>query len=175
MWRWLPVVSVLATVPSIHSVARAQAYQPTYARATGPQLVAVYISSSWCVGNRAPGLHDAIDSLKVMLSRRAQASGRQFRMVGVALDWAPDSGVAYLRGFGAFDEVVAGMNWINAAAERFIWADSAGQPNIPQVVVYQQTIAAAADRITFGPPVVLARIHGGDIIVNWVHDGAPIP
>ena len=175
MRHYLPLAAALSATVSIHSVASAQAYQPKDSLASGPQLVAVFISSSWCSGNRAPGFHEAIDSLKVILARRAQASGRQFRMVGAALDWMPDSGVAYLKRFGAFDEVVAGLNWTNSAAERYIWSDTAGTPHVPQVVVYEQTIVSEKDRVIFGPIHVLKRIHGGDVIVSWVHDGAPTP
>ena len=73
-------------------------------------------------------VHEAIDSLKVILARRAQASGRQFRIVGASIDWVPDSGVAYLRGFGAFNEAVASLNWTNSAAQRYILGGQRRQP-----------------------------------------------
>jgi len=154
---------------------QAQGYQPSYDNPRGPELVAVYISASTCVGNRAPGLHEALDSLKLILQARARAAGAVFRMVGVALDWAPDSGVAYLRGFGAFDELNVGRNWFNLGAERWIWSDSSATSDIPQVVVYEQTIAMAPRRVEFSTPHVLKRVFGGDKIVEWVRGGAAVP
>ena len=136
---YLLVVTAFVLAPS---AATAQRYRPSLADPKGSELIAVYISASWCVGNRAPGLHEAIDSLKLMLQRRAHRAGRQFRVVGVALDWNADSGFAYLKEFGAFDEVVVGMNWDNLAAERYIWADSGATPTVPQVLVYEQTVTA---------------------------------
>jgi hypothetical protein len=132
------------------------------------------MSSSTCAGNRAPGLHQAVDSLKLLLQARAAASGQQFRVVGVALDWSPDSGFAYLRQFGAFDELDVGRNWFGLGVERFIWADTTARPTIPQVVIYEQDIAPAG-RAVFGRANVLKRVLGGDSIVTWVRSGAPIP
>ena len=154
---------------------QAQGYQPSHSNPRGPELVAVYISSSTCVGNRAPGLHEALDTLKLILQARARAAGAVFRMVGVALDWAPDSGLAYLRGFGAFDELNLGRNWFNLGAERWIWSDSSATSNIPQVVIYEQTIAMAPTRVEFSTPHVVKRVYGGDKIVEWVRGGAAVP
>lgn len=154
----------------------AQGYAPAFPNPQGtPQLVAVYISSSNCVGNRAPGLHQAIDSLKLLLQARASATGRQFRAVGVALDWSPDSGLAYLRQFGAFDELDIGRNWFGLGVERFIWADSTARPVIPQIVIYEQELSPGPGRARFGPPSVLRRVLGGDSIVTWVRAGALVP
>lgn len=153
----------------------AQQYVPTFPSPRGTQLVAVYISNSTCVGNRAPGLREAIDSLKLLLRARAAAEGRQFRAVGVALDWSPDSGLAYLGHFGAFDELDVGRNWFGLGVERFIWADSTVPPNIPQVVVYLQDVALGTGRPVFGQPTVLKRVFGGSAIVTWVRSGAALP
>ena len=99
-------------------------------------------------------------------------------MIGVALDWATDSGLAYLREFGRFDEIAVGRNWFNLVAERFIWSDSTAQGSIPQVLVYEQTTtpgARGARRPTIGPAHVIKRVYGGAPIVEWVQRCAPIP
>ncbi len=110
-----------------------------------------------------------------MLQRRAQAAGRQFRMIGVAIDWSPDSGLAYLKEFGEFDELVVGRNWFNIAAERFVWADTTAISGIPQLLVYEQTVTPGQRRVGFSASHVVKRVGGGDKIVQWVRDGAPIP
>jgi hypothetical protein len=170
-------LAVLTTVGMNLLAARlqAQGYQPSYANPHGTELVAVYISFTHCVGNTASGLHEALDSLKVILAARARAAGREFRMVGVALDWEPDSGLAYLRGFGAFDELDVGRNWYNLGAERWIWSDSSATTNVPQVVVYEQTITPAGRHVTFSTPHVVKRVFGGTKIVEWVRAGAATP
>ena len=55
MRRYVPVGLLLSALLSVHSTARAQAYQPKDTLANGPQLVAIFISASWCPGNRAAG------------------------------------------------------------------------------------------------------------------------
>ena len=152
--------------------AQGQRYEPTYANPRGSELVAVYISSSTCIGNRQPGLREAIEAAKLRLAQRAKAEGRTFRAIGVALDWEPDSGLAYLREFGQFDELVVGSNWFNLGATTLIFADSSGRPSIPQLLVYERTIDTSNPRrLHFGQPRVLQRIVAGDSIVALVNDG----
>jgi hypothetical protein len=172
MWRRLNVLAVSTLLLVGGAQAQVPVYTPTYANPFGSELVAVYISSSHCVGNLAPGLREAVEQAKVRLGARAKAEGRTFRAVGVALDWAPDSGLAYLRGFGQFDELVIGSNWFNVAATMLIFADSTGVPSIPQLIVYERTINVSNPRrLQFGQPRVLRRVVGGDSIVVRVKDG----
>jgi len=167
------VLAFGATVFLIAAPLGAQAsYTPTYENPRASELVAVYISSSWCVGNRAAGLHEAIEAAKLRFAQRAKAEGRTFRAVGVALDWAPDSGLAYLREFGQFDELVVGSNWFNLGATVLVFGDSAGRPTIPQLLVYERTINTSNPRrLAFGAPHVLYRVAGGDSIVIRVKEG----
>jgi hypothetical protein len=147
-------------------------YTPAFDDPRGSELLAVYVSSSWCIGNRAPGLHEAIEAAKLRLAQRAKTEGRTFRAVGIALDWAPDSALAYLREFGQFDELVLGSNWFNLGATTLIWGDSTGLPGIPQLLVYERTINTSNPRrLALGAPHVLYRIIGGDSIVVRVKDG----
>jgi hypothetical protein len=165
----LAALASLVTAPI-----RAQGhYTPSYANPRGSELVAVYISSSRCIGNRAPGLHEAIEAAKQQLAQRARSEGRTFRAVGVALDWEPDTGLAYLREFGQFDELVVGSNWFNLGATSLVFGDSAGRPSIPQLLVYERTIDTSNPRrLAFGPSHVLYRVAGGDSIVVLVRQGA---
>jgi hypothetical protein len=165
------VITLLAS----NAPAQAPHYQPTGAYPHGPELVMAYISSTWCQGNRAPGLHQAVDSLKLRLAAWAQAHTMTFRAVGVAIDWAPDSGVAYLKEFGKFDELVVGSNWFNLGAVAFIWADSTAPRSIPQVLVYRHDVVPGKNRVTIGTPQILKRVQGGDQVVQWVRAGAPLP
>jgi len=152
-----------------------QKYRPAFKNLSGPEVVAVFISSTWCVGNRAPGLHEAIERAKLLLRERARGDSKGFRAVGVALDWHPDSGRAYLREFGEFDELALGSNWFGLAPETYIWADTAARAAIPQFVVYERTVQPAGRRIAFQPRRVRIRVYGGPEIVEWAQAGARIP
>ena len=170
-------VALLSTAALLASPTHSQAshYQPSYDTPHGPELVLAYISSSNCVGNRAPGLHEAVDSLKLLLGSWARQHQMTFRAVGIALDWPTDSGLAYLKEFGQFDELVVGSNWFNLGAESLIWADSMAPPSIPQVLVYRHDIDLGEHRVTITTPQELKRVYGGDKIVEWARSGAPMP
>ncbi len=149
----------------------AQSYEPTYAEPTGHELVMVYLGATSCVPCRSPEMPRVLDSLKVILQRRAAAQGRQFRAVIVALDWVPDSGLILAREDGRWDEINTGRNWFSLGAAQFVWADSTVTPSIPQVVVYEQDLTVGA-RVEVGPAHVLKRIHAADAIFRWVRQGA---
>jgi hypothetical protein len=138
-----PVLSI--TLLASNARAQAPHYQRKGADPHAPELVMAYISSTWCIGNRAPGLHQAVDSLKLLLAAWAQAHNMTFRAVGVAIDWAPDSGLAYLKEFGNFDELVVGSNWFNLGATAFVWADTTARPVIPQVLVVRHDVMPGKD------------------------------
>ena len=67
------------------------------------------------VGAGFPG---AVESPKPHVHRQARETGRQFRAVAVSLDWKPDEALAFLEGFGEFDEVTLGGNWVGEGAAR---------------------------------------------------------
>ena len=171
-----PLITVVCALALANSASLAQAprYSPTNANPNGPELVMTYISSSWCIGNRAPGLHEAVDSLKLLLANWAHQHDMTFRAVGVALDWQPDSGLVYLAEFGKFDELNVGSNWFNLSAATFIWGDTSSAPSIPQVLVYRHDISSTKNRVTVGKPVLLKRVQGGDQVVAWARSGAPL-
>ncbi len=173
MQRLSASISVMTLLLAQGASAQARRYEPAYANPRGSELVAVYISSSWCIGNRVAGLREAIEAAKLRLADRTRAEGRTFRAVGVALDWEPDTGLAYLREFGQFDELVVGSNWFNLGATTLIFADSTGRPTIPQLLIYERTIDTSNPRrLQFGPPRVMQRVVGGDSIVVRVKDGS---
>lgn len=171
MARYFIVAVCALVLAHTTSLAQAPRYEPTNASPNGPELVMTYISSSWCIGNRAPGLHEAVDSLKLLLADWAHRHNMTFRAVGVALDWEPDSGWAYLAEFGRFDELDVGSNWFNLGAALLIWADTTAAPRIPQVLVYRHDIRSTKDRVTVGKPLLLKRVEGGDEVVAWARGG----
>jgi len=149
-------------------------YRPSGRTPGGAELVAVYVSSTFCIGSRAEGLHEAVEKVKLILSERASEGGVGFRAVGVALDWHTDSGKAYLDEFGAWDEIAVGSNWFGMGPEILIWGDTSARSSIPQLVVYEHDVFPAGSEVTFTPRRYLKRVYGADAIVTWVRDGAQI-
>jgi hypothetical protein len=86
-------------------------YTPPHQSETGPQLVMVYIGSASCAGSNQPALPRAVERLKLRLAGYAKHEAMSFTAIGIALDWAPHSGMEHLEKFGRFDEVAAGYNW----------------------------------------------------------------
>ena len=151
------------------------AYTPRAELPTGRQVVVVYVGMTGCGASRDPELRGAVRRMKPALARQAAARGTALSINGVALDWAPDSGVAYLRGLGAWDEMTVGNNWANLAAERHIWTAPGTPPAIPQVLVYERTVTAGERGLTFTGERRVARFAGVPEITAWVARGAPLP
>ena len=164
------------------SLGDAQEYEPDFELPESAELIVVYIATSNCVGNLYPRLDSAIHQMKIVLSKRAEASGIGFGAIGVAAQWSVEDGLAYLlegesnagkKDFGAWDEVHAGRNWINASAINYIWREIQGRPAVPQVVVLERTILTGS-RIEVGPDQFLARYVGSEEIVAWVDNAMPL-
>jgi hypothetical protein len=150
-------------------------YAPAKLLPAGNQLVAVFIGATHVGASRGSELAAAIREMKPILARHASAAGRPLSLVGVALDWDTDHGIAFLRELGRWDEVIAGNNWLNLGAEQHIWRAEGGRPAIPQLIIYEREISGELKGLEFGPNRLLRRIVGTDSITAWVRGGAAIP
>jgi len=103
-------------------------YAPRHTLPTGRQFLVVYVGLTGCGASRDPELKRAVRRMKPLVARQADSLGRALSIAGVALDWQADSGAAYLRSLGAWDEMVVGNNWVNLGAERYIWGERGGRP-----------------------------------------------
>jgi hypothetical protein len=139
------------------------------------QLVAVLISSSHCIGNQYPGFLTSVDSMNRSLATRAKTQGLWFIAVGVSTDWAPDSGMTYLRSLSAFNEVTVGDNWFNLGVAHYVLPDSLGHLSVPQVLLIQRDFTSEERSFQFGPDRIISRHVGAQDIVRWVNDGTPLP
>jgi hypothetical protein len=138
----------------------------------GRQLVAVYVGGSEAMGS--PSFVDAVRGMKPALARQAAARGLPLAIIGVALDWEVERGLANLRSMGAWDEIILGNNWINVGAQHYLWQRPDGRPSTPQVILFERTITPRDSTIEFGVERRLAGYTGGEII-EWVRRGAPLP
>ena len=101
--------------------------------------------------------------MKTAFEKVADEQGWSYKVVGVALDWSAQVGYEFLKGNGAFDEIIVGNNWTNLAAEEHIWKADDVRPSIPKVIVYKQDVQRGQTGIEFSDrydfkPLSLAEI-----------------
>ena len=168
------VVVSLALLMSTVGMAQTPA---RFVSSTAPvrEVVAVFISMADCCDALTKDLRGPVDSVRSILTRRALRANEAFRMVGVSLDWAPEVGWNYLRQFGDFDEVAVGSNWFGLHPEMLIFSGAQVEPSIPQIVIYEHTVALGDAKPAFGPRRILRSLRGRDQIVAWLNAGAPVP
>jgi hypothetical protein len=139
------------------------------------EVVAVFISMADCCDALTRDLRAPVDSVRSILKRRALRANESFRMVGVSLDWEPEVGWNYLRQFGAFDEVAVGSNWFGLHPEVLLFSGAEIEASIPQIVLYERTVALGSGKPSFSPRRMLRALRGRDQIVAWLNAGAPLP
>lgn len=160
----------------------AQGYVPAYERddahniGSGPEVVLVYFGASWCAPCHTDGLKTDLEQAKTLIAERAEAEGKAFAVIGVALDYDIEAGLDFLLESGGFDEVAIGRNWFNAASLAHLWRDEgAGERGmgLPALVVFEREMTMA-EAISAGAPTYRAEAVGVYDIAAWVEAGAPL-
>lgn len=131
-----------------------------------PQLTLVLIGASWCGASTAKGFPDSLEVLKASLAGRAQARGLAFGTLGIAMDRNRQEGLRFLDKMGRFDQYVLGGNWLNEGLVRFVWRDSPGQPEVPQVVLVLRTRQFSMAGISLGQDSIVGRYTGTEDIMS---------
>ena len=149
-------------------------YKPSYELRSGREVVLVFLGASFCGAHRRPGFPQLVEDAKERVQRQALASGRQFRAHAVSLDWKTDAALDFLKGFGEFDEMSLGGNWVSDGAVRYVWRDMPGDPAVPQVILLERTIDVSKAATEVKDERVLKRVLGTDEIEEWVRAGAPL-
>ena len=168
-------VTVSIGLSPLHLAAQTFRFSPSTDNPRGHELVAVFVSSSTCVGNRRPGFLESIDPMNHSLAERARGQGLPYVAVAVTTDWEPDSGYAYLRRLSKWNEVIVGRNWFNLGIAHYVWADTLTNPFVPEVILLERDTDMGTTRARIGNERVLARIVGADSILSWVRRGTPLP
>ena len=160
--------------------ATAQEYAPAYERgadiASGPEVVLVYFGASTCGPCRTSEFKAALERAKVLLAERAAQDGKTFSVIGVALDYNVEDGLAFLAESGRFDELVVGRNWFNSAALTHVWRPEglkARPQGLPGIMVFERDLSMGEAGIAAGDPEYLVELVGGEAIPAWVEAGAP--
>lgn len=137
----------------------------------GVHDVAVFVASHACGSCRLPGLDTNVRRLMDSLRATAIRDGRMLSTLGVLLDPPSKANIEWLNGFGTFDEIAVGSNWLNTAAARFVWSGD-GFAAVPQVTLVRYTVArersslASGEQLVFGPDSIVKR---------WLGVGALAP
>ncbi len=170
------VFSLALSLPAV-----AQGYVPAYERdvdiSEGPEVVLVYFGASTCGPCHDDRFKAALEEAKVLLFERAEADGKSFAAVGVAVDHSVEDGLAFLAASGRFDEVVVGRNWFNSAVLAHIWRpDDAGsqRAGLPGIMVFEREMSMGESGIAASAPAYLAEVVGAEDIPAWVEAGAPL-
>jgi len=175
--RLLALTLTVACVPSIQLVAQDSTYHATHQQVGGPQILAIYIGSTDCAPCRWPPLESAVHHAWPLLAMQASRAKVTFSTVGIALDDNVAGGVALLQPLEQFDEIIVGGGWTNSGAERYIWADTAATPAIPQILIVERHVGVNDDhtRWDLSSSTVLRRLIGESEIRAWVKGGALLP
>jgi hypothetical protein len=137
-------------------------------------VILVFVGATFCGALDHEAMPAVIDEAKVRLRERALDTDRRFVAKGVALDWSVSEGLGFLRQFGEFDEVLAGRNWLNTGAARYMWTDIPGPAAVPQLLVLLRSAEVSAQGIEFGEERLLLRKLGVEEILEWADLDFPL-
>lgn len=156
-----------------HAAASSAGYTPAYRFRTGKEVVMIFVGTSTCRASTEKGFPEVLERVKLAAQRRATAEGKQFRVIGVAIDNDPEVGLGFLRKFGKFDELSLGGNWVNQDVVRYVWRDMPYRPSIPQLVLVEREIRKETTAVWVSQERELRRLLGTDEIRRWGDAGAP--
>lgn len=132
------------------------------------ELVGVLITTSTCAGTSHPDFVPAVHAMKAELARRAKASGRTLRLVGVAMDERAGDGLALLDRIGPFDEVSVGGNILNSNMIQYMWRSPHRSTKIPQWVIFERDVVIGEYVVAVTPDSVIAVVTGAENMRSWV-------
>jgi len=158
---------------SIPALAR-ESYAPAARTDSGSELMFVFVGSSSCPWSNRPELRTLVRTARLAVRDKAIAEDVGFAAVGIAGDAVASNGIAYLAGFGEFDEVMAGRGWLNGGVLRYIYGDLPGPAATPQIVVVERRVVVARGQRSVADERVVARQAGLAEIRRWVDIGMPL-
>ena len=94
--------------------------------------------------------------------------------MAVARDMNSARGLAHIRKFGAFDEVMAGRGWANIGLLKYVYGDMPGRAATPQLLVVARTLHSEGGGYGFLDERVISRMVGLESIKKWFEAGAPL-
>jgi hypothetical protein len=154
-------------------------YKPDYQYKSGKELAMVYISSPNCGYCTSPNMPEYVEKSKLNAQKIAKENDANFSVIGVAIGWSVQEGLDHLENFGTFDEVMAGRNWFNIGARKYIYNEipSGTKGSVPQIVLILRnaSIESGTDKSIYKvtSQSEFARLQGRDEIKKFA-SGASI-
>lgn len=106
----------------------------------GTEVVLLLFGASHCAASQHERLSADFSVIEKHSRREADAEGKLFRTIGVALDVGAEAGVEFLNKFGQFDLIVAGGGWNNLASRQYMWQRFKGPAVTPQAVLVERSV-----------------------------------
>lgn len=135
---------------------------------SGPELLAVYIGSSTCIGSKIPEFRPVQQQVMRALGQLAEHDGLRFRRIGVAVDVGPRTGFEYLDKFGPFDSKLVGGGWENPGAVDYLFRGLPGDATIPQIVIVQRHVEVLQNGLEITRDSLWGRLIGIDGMRQWL-------
>jgi hypothetical protein len=173
--RGLLVVGLVACVAAVAATVMRDDPEPLPQQrlASGTDTLAILLLSAACPACQDPSGRSSVKSaIDDIVERRTVDSDFGLVLVGVALDWDTEAGLAMLKLYGRFDELIVGQGWLNSAAIRHVWTDSLGIPEVPQLVVVEREIHVppSGEAVEVRRLAPVQRIIGLDGISTWLRN-----
>lgn len=127
-------------------------------------LVAVLIGAGFCGACRSERFAEAFLAAREELERLDSS----VVFVGAFLDDEVADGLALAEDLGYFHEIIAGGNWTNHAADRYMWRMMPGPATVPQLILMRRAVEHSARGIIIIDETVLRRLVGITEIEQWV-------
>ena len=174
---WMPLAALVAFVGVGFgaSVARSQP-GPRYADTTsGGERQLVFIGSSSCGYANAPEMPALFEQIRRIVERSAVADGRRFVTVGIARDTDVGAGLAHLKKFGQFDELLVGRSWVNTGTLKYVFGVMRGTAATPQVLVVDRLVHTEGGAFAISNEVLVKRRSGLVELREWASgSGDPV-
>ncbi len=131
---------------------------------TGVHVVFVLINPS---SKSRPEYVDDVKRARAAVREYADSHHFFLSTIGVSDHWDVDEGLAILRQFGPFEEIIVGRNWFNTGLRRYA-LDLGGPLAFPQVIVTLEEIQVRDRGWESKGVTEVARLVGKEQLKEWL-------
>ena len=133
----------------------------------------VFVVSGICGATAQEGFDEAYAEVETVLSSQANGEGLKLHTIGIAVDPLVEDGLAVLRRFGPFDEILAGAGWENGMSLHYLFGDLSVLPTVPQLLVFRRSVVPENRTLLIMQDTLLFALRGLEEIVHFSQHGLP--